>query len=127
MQIAGLQEEIDNLGSLMVNSTVGIDSCSSNAQAPTSRHSNGTEFSWKQDATSTEFFHHQMANLLSHQGFSTEAAYQDLERQVNIEFPQTLQLEDQLYEESGPNPLETFLSGIDQEVFMNHPWSYVQP
>ncbi|KAF7831052.1 LOB domain-containing protein 33 [Senna tora] len=124
-QVAGLQEEIDNLGNLMANSTAGVASCSSSYQPPTSRNSNGREFSWEQDQKSIEFYQNQLANLVSQQGSVSD--YQGMESHVNTEFPNAFQLEDQLFEDSDPNPFEKLLLGIDQEVFMNHPWPYVQP
>lgn len=110
---------------MAANSTLGVAGYGGSFQAQTSRPPNGVEYSWQQDATSTQFYHDQLANLLSHHG--SAEAYRGLERQVNLEFPNMLQLEDQVFEESDPNSLEKLLSGIDQEVFMNHPWYQVQP
>ncbi|KAI4307600.1 hypothetical protein L6164_030773 [Bauhinia variegata] len=69
----------------------------------------------------TQYCQNQLANMLSSEGNAT--IYQSLDEQIGIEFPQALgDLEDHLFGESNPIPLENLVSGIDQEVFANHPW-----
>ncbi|XP_027337539.1 LOB domain-containing protein 33-like [Abrus precatorius] len=48
----------------------------------------------------------------------TQNDYHTLDREMNREFPNANELEDHL----DPNSAEKFLSGIDQEFFLNHPW-----
>lgn len=93
MQVASLQEEIDILGSVMANSSVSVVNCG-NVQAPMNSN-NGTQY-----------YHNQSFE-----------SYMDMELIPNAHgFPEPL------YGDSNSNPLEKFLSGIDQEGFLNHPW-----
>jgi len=109
-----LQEEIDALGSMVANSTVSVVN-SGTVQAPISSD-NGIPYDILQhDATRTQYFQHNLANFLSQDGSGT--VYQSLDSQMNIELP-----EEPSFGDSNSNPLEQFLSGIDQEVFVNHPW-----
>ncbi|KAI9078324.1 hypothetical protein K1719_039700 [Acacia pycnantha] len=113
-QVASLQEEIDKLGNMMANSPVGAAISGGSSQASTSRNTDGIDFSWQQDVTNTQLYQTQLSTLLSHQA-SAAAAYQGLEGQVNWDFPDALQFEDHVFDESDTNSLEKLLSGIDQQ------------
>ncbi|XP_028776184.1 LOB domain-containing protein 29-like [Neltuma alba] len=118
-QVASLQDEIDKLSNMMANSPVGAAISGGSSQASTSRNTDGIDFTWQQDASNTQLYHNQLSTLFSHQ--ESGVAYQGLEGQVNLGFPDTLQFEDHVFDESDPNSLEKLLSGIDQQVFINHP------
>lgn len=60
-----------------------------------------------------------MANFLSHEGGAT---YQSFNSYMDMELPYAHGLAEPLYGDSNSNLLEKFLSGIDQEGFLNHPW-----
>ncbi|XP_061363709.1 LOB domain-containing protein 33-like [Gastrolobium bilobum] len=97
-QVASLQEEIGILGGLMANSTVS-DVNSGSVQAPMNSN-NGIQY---------------LLNATVYQSFDS--------LRDNIELPNNAHgLEGPSFGNSNSNPLEKFLSGIDQEVFMNHPW-----
>lgn len=119
MQVANLQEEIDILGSLMANTTVV--NCSS-VQAPMDSN-NGMQYLLQHDATNrTQYYHTQLANFLS-QEVSATLCCQGFDSNMDTELPNIAHgLEEPLFGDSNSNPLEKFLSGIDQEGFMNHPW-----
>ncbi|KAK7300747.1 hypothetical protein RJT34_11596 [Clitoria ternatea] len=118
-QVASLQEEVDTLGSLVVNSTVSAANCGS-VQAPMSS-SNGIQHVLQHDATRTQIFQNQVANFLSQEGGAT-TVYQSLDSKMNLELPYAQGMEEPSFGGSNSNPLEQFLSGIDQEIFMSHPW-----
>ncbi|KAL2317212.1 hypothetical protein Fmac_031088 [Flemingia macrophylla] len=118
-QVANLQEEIDALGNLMVNSTTSVVNCDS-FHAPTNSNK-GTQYNILQhDATRTQYCHNNLANILSQEG--SAAVYQSFESQIDMELPNAHMEEPSFGDSNSNNPLEQFLSGIDQEVFMNHPW-----
>lgn len=117
MQVASLQEEIDILGSLMANSTIGDVNCGS-VQAPMDSN-NGMQYLLQQDATRTQHYQNQLANFLSQEGSATIS--QSFDSYMNTELPNPNGLEEPLFGNSNSNPLEKFLSGIDQEGFLNHP------
>ncbi|XP_029130333.1 LOB domain-containing protein 33 [Cajanus cajan] len=48
--------------------------------------------------------------------------YQSFDSQMDMELPSAHVEEPSFGDSYYNNPLEQFLSGIDQEVFMNHPW-----
>ena len=102
----------------MANSTSGVDNCGSFQALMNSN--NGIEYLVHQDTTKNQCYQSQLANLLSHEGSGTE--YQSLDRDMDIELANANGFEDHLYGEPDPIPLEKFLSGIEQEVFLNHPW-----
>ena len=119
MQVASLQEEIDIIGSLMENSTVGFVNCGS-VRAPMDSNS-GIQYPLQDDAaTRTQCYQNQMTNLLSNEGSAT--VHQSFGSQMDIEPPNAHGPEEPLFDDSNSNPLEKFLSGIDQDGFMNHPW-----
>ncbi|KAJ1399294.1 Lateral organ boundary [Sesbania bispinosa] len=118
-QVASLQEEIDVLGSLMANSTVSAVNCGS-VQAPMNSNNGIQHLLQHDDATRTQYYQNQLANFLSQEGSVT--AYQSFDSQMDVELPNAYGLEETLFGDSNSNPLEKFLSGIDQDVFMNHPW-----
>lgn len=125
MQVANLQEEIDVLGSLiMANSTVDVVNCGS-VQAPMNSN-NGLHSLLQNDATRTQYYQNQLTNLLSHEGSATATAtataYQSFDSVMDIELPNAHGPQEPLFGDSNSNPSEKFLSGIDQEVFMSHPW-----
>ncbi|XP_006576098.1 LOB domain-containing protein 33 [Glycine max] len=91
-QVASLQEEIDALGNLVANSSVSVVNCGS-VQA-TINSNNGTQFN--------------ILHLIN--------------SQMDIELPNCTQVEHPSFGDFNSNPLEQFLSGIDQEMFVNHPW-----
>ncbi|XP_006596617.1 LOB domain-containing protein 33 [Glycine max] len=95
-QVASLQEEIDALGSLMANSTVSVVNCGSDQEPMTSN--NGTQY-----------------NILQHDATRTQYCQNNLLPSAHVEEPSS-------FGDFNSNPLEQFLSGIDQEVFVNHPW-----
>ncbi|XP_027368497.1 LOB domain-containing protein 33-like [Abrus precatorius] len=117
-QVASLQEEIDTLGSLMANSKVSVVNCGS--VQPPMNSNNGIHSILQHDDTRTQYYQNQMANFLSQEGSAT--VYQSLDKQMDIELPNVHGFEESSFGDCNPNPLEQFLSGIDQEVFMNHPW-----
>ncbi|RDX63899.1 LOB domain-containing protein 33, partial [Mucuna pruriens] len=118
-QVASLQEEIDALGSLMANPTVSIVNCGG-VQAPMNSN-NETQYNMLQnDATRTQYCQNHLANFLSQEGSAT--VYQSFDSQMDIVLPNAHELEEPSFGDSNSNPFEQFLSGIDQEVFMNHPW-----
>lgn len=120
MQVASLQEEIDALGNLVANSSVSVVNCGS-VQA-TINSNNGTQFNILQhDATRTQYCQNNLANFLSQEGSAT--VFQSLiNSQMDIELPNCTQVEHPSFGDFNSNPLEQFLSGIDQEMFVNHPW-----
>ncbi|WJX58749.1 hypothetical protein P8452_44169 [Trifolium repens] len=94
-QVASLQEEIDILGSVMANnSSVSVVNCG-HVQTPIIDPNIGTQY-----------YHNQSFD-----------SYMDMEL-----IPNSHGLEEPLYGDFNSNPLEKFLSGIDQEGFLNHPW-----
>ncbi|TKY56769.1 LOB domain-containing protein 33 [Spatholobus suberectus] len=117
-QVASLQEEIDALGSLMANSTVSVVNCGS-VQAPMNSNNEIQYNILQHDATRTQYCQNHLANFLSQEGSAT--GYQSLDSQMDIKLPNA-HVEEPSIGDSNSNPLEQFLSGIDQEVFMNHPW-----
>ncbi|MED6208973.1 hypothetical protein PIB30_050097 [Stylosanthes scabra] len=128
-QVASLQEEIDIIGSLMANSTIGATNCcgiNNNVQASITKmdYSNFGIIQDDNDAVTTThqcYHQNQMPNNITlHQGYGLN---------MDIELPNN---DENGFEGLGDytnfnscsnnNPLEKFLSGIDQEGFMNHPW-----
>ncbi|CAJ2653207.1 LOB domain-containing protein 33-like [Trifolium pratense] len=97
-QVASLQEEIGILGSVMANynPSVSVGNCGNHVQAPMDSNLNN----------GTQYYHNQSFE-----------SYMDMEL-----FPNAPGLEEPLYGDFNSNPLEKFLSGIDQEGFLNHPW-----
>ncbi|KAL5125377.1 LOB domain-containing protein CRL1 [Glycine soja] len=120
INVASLQEEIDVLGNLVANSSVSVVNCGS-VQA-TINSNNGTQFNILQhDATRTQYCQNNLANFLSQEGSAT--VFQSLiNSQMDIELPNCTQVEQPSFGDFNSNPLEQFLSGIDQEMFVNHPW-----
>ncbi|OIW04068.1 hypothetical protein TanjilG_00628 [Lupinus angustifolius] len=123
-QVANLQEEINILASnlTMENSTVGVLNCGSD-QTPVNSN-NEIHYILQNDANREQYYQNQLSNLLSnHEGSSATSYHQSFDSMMNIELSNAHGLEDSsLFGDSNSNPLEKFLSGIDQEVFMNHPW-----
>ncbi|CAL0315729.1 unnamed protein product [Lupinus luteus] len=121
--VANLQEEINILASslIMANSTVGVLNCGS-VQAPM-KSNNEIHYILQNDANRAQYCQNQLADVLSHEGSSATIYHQSCDSIVNIELSNAHGLQDSsLFGDSNSNPLEKFLSGIDQEVFMNHPW-----
>ncbi|XP_058744822.1 LOB domain-containing protein 33-like [Vicia villosa] len=108
-QVASLQEEIDILGSLMETSNVSIMDCG-NVQAPMNSN-NGTQY-----------YPNQLANYLSQEEGSTTCQSFESYMNMDMQIPSAHGMDEPLYGDSNSNPLEKFLSGIDQEGFLNHPW-----
>lgn len=120
VQVASLQEEIDALGSLMANSTVSVVNCGSDQEPMTSN--NGTQYNILQhDATRTQYCQNNLANFLSQEAISA-TVFKSLDSQMDIELPSAHVEEPSSFGDFNSNPLEQFLSGIDQEMFVNHPW-----
>ncbi|CAJ1970922.1 unnamed protein product [Sphenostylis stenocarpa] len=117
-QVASLQEEIDALGSIMANSPVSVVNCST-VQAPMNSNNVIPYNILQHDAIRTQYFQNNLANFLSQEGSAT--VYQSFDSQMNVELPNA-HVEEPSFGDSNSNPLEQFLSGIDQEVFVNHPW-----
>ncbi|XP_059459039.1 LOB domain-containing protein 33-like [Corylus avellana] len=120
-QVAHLQEEIEILGSQMANFAVGVASCGS-SQA-TTNPSNGLQFSSQHDVIHTQYYQNQQAALLSH----TESATpnQAFDTQMDIPLHPLYGWENQnLFDDSGQNLLESILEGIEEENFTRYPWLY---
>ncbi|KAK7321527.1 hypothetical protein VNO77_32268 [Canavalia gladiata] len=117
-QVASLQEEIDTLGSLMANSTINVVNCGS-VEAPMNSN-NGIQNILQHDDARTSYHQNQMANFPSQEGSAT--IYKSFDSEMKAELPNVSGLKEPSFGDSNSNPLEQFLSGIDQEGFMNHPW-----
>lgn len=119
MQVVNLQEEIDALGSMVAKSTVSVV----NSGTVQMYSENGIPYDTLQhDGRRTQYFeNNNVANFLSEDDGSGRVL-QSLESQMNIELPNAHVQEEASFGDSNSNPLEQFLSGIDQEVFVNHPW-----
>ncbi|XP_057724234.1 LOB domain-containing protein 33-like [Arachis stenosperma] len=129
-QVASLQEEIDIIGSLMTNSTIGATNCGiNNVEAPITKmeYSNcGIQYPM-QDDDDHQCYQNEMANnILSQEGSVTPR--QGYGSHMDIELPNNdgngFEGPFVFYDHpnfNNNNPLEKFLSGIDQEGFMNHP------
>ncbi|QCE01250.1 LOB domain-containing protein 33-like [Vigna unguiculata] len=118
-QVVNLQEEIDALGSMVAKSTVSVV----NSGTVQMYSENGIPYDTLQhDGRRTQYFeNNNVANFLSEDDGSGRVL-QSLESQMNIELPNAHVQEEASFGDSNSNPLEQFLSGIDQEVFVNHPW-----
>lgn len=124
MQIASLQEEIDNLlGSQIANSFVSSVDCGG-VQVPVNLNSEIQYLLQHDHATiRTPYHQNQLANFLSSQEGSASVVYQSVNSQMETEFPNNAHaLQEPLFGDFNSNPFEKFLSGIDQEVFVHHPW-----
>ncbi|KAK7305768.1 hypothetical protein VNO77_43679 [Canavalia gladiata] len=113
-QVVRLQEEIDILGNLMESSTVGVDNCES-VHALVNPN-NGTR---------TQLYQNHLDDLFSHEGSAT--VYESLDREMERELADANGLEDHLDGQPDFNPLEKFLSGIDQEVFEKSETFHLKP
>lgn len=91
----------------METSNVSIMDCG-NVQAP-------------MNSNNTQYYPNQLANYLSQEeGFKTCQSFESYN--MDMEIPSAHGMDEPLYGDSNSNPLEKFLSGIDQEGFLNHPW-----
>ncbi|KAK7276304.1 hypothetical protein RIF29_17443 [Crotalaria pallida] len=124
-QVASLQEEIDTLESTLITANSTVDFVNGGCvQAPIMMSSNNGihNLLQKADATRTQYYQNQLSNLISQEGSAT-VYHQSFDSQMNIVLPNAHGVvEEPLFGDSNSNPLDKFLSGIDQEVFMNHPW-----
>lgn len=102
----------------MANLAVDVPSCGS-SQATTNPYS-GLHFSLQHDITNTQYYQNQQAPLLSHAGSTT--ANQAIDSQMDIQLPLYGWENQNLFDDSSPNPLESLLEGIDQENFTCYPW-----
>ena len=119
MQVANLLEEIEVIGNQMANLAVGVANCGS-SQATTNIYS-GLQFSSQHDVISTQYYQNQQAPLLFHTG--STAANQGFDRQMDVQFPPLYGWENQnLFDDSGPNPSGNLLEGIDEDNFKCYPW-----
>ncbi|KAL1327302.1 hypothetical protein HN51_037363 [Arachis hypogaea] len=115
-QVASLQREIDDiLGNnfMMKNSScLGVENyCGNVHQSPMMNINNGIEYT-VQEGTRSQCYKSQLANQFS----SDEEIDREYERLLLMD------TDNLLYGETDPISLEKFLSGIDQDVFLNHPW-----
>ncbi|XP_057752985.1 LOB domain-containing protein 33-like [Arachis stenosperma] len=115
-QVASLQREIDDiLGNnfMMKNSScLGVENyCGNVHQSPMMNINNGIEYI-VQEGTRSQCYKSQLANQFS----SDEEIDREYERLLLMDTDHLL------YGETDPISLEKFLSGIDQDVFLNHPW-----
>jgi hypothetical protein len=121
LQVAHLQEEIEILGSQMANFAVGVASCGS-SQA-TTNPCNGLQFSSQHGVIHTQYYQNQQAALLSH----AESAIpnQAFDTQMDIPLHPLYGWENQnLFDDSGQNLLESLLVGIEEENFTHFPWLF---
>lgn len=122
MQVANLQEEIENLGTQMANLGVGVSSWR-NSFVPDNSCDSGPHFS-ENDAMDMQFYlNHLQDPLLPQAEAATTTNLQTLESSMNEQFPPFYGWEDQNpFCDNCPILLERLFEGVDREVFSSCPW-----
>lgn len=122
MQVANLQEEIENLGTQMANLGVGVPSWR-NSFVPDNSCDSGPHFS-ENDAMDMQFYlNHLQDPLLPQAEAATTTNLQTLESSMNEQFPPFYGWEDQNpFCDNCPILLERLFEGVDREVFSSCPW-----
>lgn len=131
MQVASLLEEIEVIGNQMANLAVGVANCGSSPATTnlysglqfSSQHDVISPFSSQHDVLSTQYYQNQQVPLLFHAG--STAANQGFDSQMDVQLPPLYGWENQnLFDDSGLNPLGKLLEGIDEDNFKCYPWLY---